>query len=823
MRYFKIFIFILIPISLIFVLDKGVAGLPPLGKLMDPVRGFMANAETSSSYTDVEIPAEEHHVSGTVYLDERLVPHIFAADDRSLYFIQGYVTAKYRLWQMDIQSRAAGGRLSEIFGERFIPYDLEQRRMGMVYSAEKAVELWKKDTVMYANILAYTEGINAFIDPLLEEGYEAYPIEFKLLDYKPEEWTPLNSALLLQYMSSTLTGFDDDLEYSNLRKLLTPEEFAALFPDRPEGIDPIIPSEKVYNFTVNDADSVTQDARTGYFKKVLEIFESQHDHTQIGSNNWAVDSSRSKSGHPILANDPHLQLNLPSLWFEIQLQTPATNCYGVSLPGAPAIVIGFNENISWGVTNAGIDVRDWYTIEYKDDTKSAYKYGKTWKKTEQRIETIDVRNADPIIDTVIYTHYGPIVYEDEEITAGTKQDPHKVQRIDLAMKWAALEPGEQIKTFFYLNRAKNYNDYRQAIAYFNCPAQNFVFASHNGDIAITQQGKFAVKKKEQGRFVLNGSDPADDYTDFIPFDRNPSILNPMRGFCSSANQHPTDATYPYYYTGFDFEFYRNRIINRSLDAMHDATIESMEKLQQNNYNLHASEALPLMLDKLTYNVGTPDSTAYTVKTALSEWNFMNDADMLAPTYFQMWWDTLYAMMWDEMEDSVIAYVRPNKYNTVKAMHAFPNDQRLFDMISTPDQKETLDELINLSYGIMIHLVDSIASEDKNLLQWYRHKRTNIMHISQIPAFSKMSVHNGGYQSIVNATSETHGPSWRMIVEMSNPVKAVGVYPGGQSGNPGSKYYDNFVDDWAAGRYYELHLYQSEEEAKEQAQFTMRFN
>ncbi len=823
MRYLKVFLFIGIPLALIFLLDTGIAGLPPLGKLMDPVRGFMANAESDEAFTDVEIPIEKHPVSGTVYFDDRLVPHIFAQDDQSLYFMQGYVTAKYRLWQMDIQSRAASGRLSEIFGERFLSYDLEQRRMGMVYAAERAVELWKADSAVFSCLEAYAEGVNAFIDEVQEDGYEDLPVEFKLLNYEPQDWTILNSALLLQYMSSTLTGYDDDMEYSNLRKLLSPEDFATLFPDRPAGVDPIIPTEKKYDFQVATNDTLQQAIRSGYFRKVLEIFETEHGRNQVGSNNWAIDSSRSKSGKPILANDPHLQLNLPSLWFEIQLQTPNTNCYGVSLPGAPAIVIGFNDHIAWGVTNAGIDVRDWYTIEFQDDTRSAYKFGKTWMPVEKRIETINIRDGAPVVDTVLFTQFGPVVYSDEMVNKDESATPAKAQRVNLAMRWSALEPGEQIKTFYLLNRATDYNDYRHAISYFNCPAQNFVFAAQDGDIAITQQGKIPLKKKEQGRFILNGSDPEDYYSGVIPFEHNPYILNPERGFVSSANQHGTDETYPYYYTGFDFEYYRNRVINQSLSKTQNATIEDMQHLQQNNFNLHASEALPTLLKHLPEPCRKDNGSACEIFQSLSKWDFLNTADATAPTYFQVWWDTLYQMMWDEMRDSVIAYVQPNNYNTVHALQVWPVDHKLYDQLNTADKQETLDFLVAESFRIMVHIADSLAAKDKDLLSWYKHKNTEIMHLSQIPAFSKTQVYTGGYRNIVNATSERHGPSWRMIVELTEPVQAVGVYPGGQSGNPGSKYYDNFITSWADGKYYTLQMFKTEAEAQQTAIFTIRFN
>lgn len=820
MRYFKLSICIIVPIVAIYFLNKGFGTLPPLGKLMDPVHGFMANAETPNELTSSELDFSKYNVSGSVYFDDRLVPHVFGDDDYSMYFIQGYVTAKFRLWQMDIQTRAAAGRLSEIFGEKFIPYDLEQRRKGMIFAAEQAMEAMSHDEIMLNTLNAYTAGINAFIGEENSMDYAAYPIEFKLLNYKPELWTPIKTALMLKYMASTLTGFDDDIEMTNLNKLLGETDFNALFPDYSDGIDPIIPSEKVYDFKLDSIPSQQSDLQAHYFNKVVDLFESQHEKNQVGSNNWALAGSKTESGKPILCNDPHLQLNLPSLWYEIQLNSPTSNAYGASLPGAPAIVIGFNENIAWGVTNAQVDVRDWYTIEFKDGDKSSYKYGDEWLPTDKRIETIAVRGKSDVIDTVIYTHYGPIVYE-EAVLNNNKKTPETANRVGMAMRWMAHEKSEEAKTFYLLNRAKNYDDYRAAISTFSCPAQNFIFACSDGDIAITQQGRFPIKYKGEGKQVLNGSNPKDDYKSYIPFEQNPTIKNPTRGFCASANQHPTDNTYPYYYTSFDFEFYRNRVINSTLSDINQATAADMQALQQNNFNLPAKEALAVMLPKtnLLENVsGSGDD----IFKALQNWDYVNSAAAITPTYYQIWWDTLYNLIWDEMISDEIAYTKPNIYYTVKAMQDFPNDHKLFDIVATTDKKETLTDLLNITFDIMVEIVDSITVNNKQLLTWYEHKQTNIMHISQIPAFSRLVVNNGGYRNIVNATSATHGPSWRMIVELTTPVQGFGIYPGGQSGNPGSKYFDISVDDWANGKYYPLHLFNTPKEAEASALFTIIF-
>ncbi|MBC8048025.1 MAG: penicillin acylase family protein [Fimbriimonadaceae bacterium] len=836
------FLFCIVPvIILIWLFNNSIGSLPPLGKILDPVHGFMANAETEKDFIDQNFNVSYYHeskvnpatislhINGKIYFDERLVPHIFADDDWSLYFLQGYVHAKYRLWQMETQTRAAGGRLSEVLGKDLLQYDREKRRMGMVVAAENALKELEKDPGAYNCVAAYTQGINEYISRELN-NYSSLPVEFKLLDYKPEAWTELKTMLLLKYMANTLTGYDDDVEYTNLLKKLGRKDFDILFPDRPEGIDPIIPSEKKYDFVPVINDTVQHLSEQAYYETMPG---KRNTNNGIGSNNWAVAPSKTKNGFPILSNDPHLQLNLPSLWFEIQLHTPTQNVYGASLPGAPGVVIGFNDSISWGLTNGGRDVRDWYAIQFKDDTRNEYAYNNTWKKTEKKMEVIKIKGKEDFIDTVLWTHHGPMVY--------TNFDTTKRSWNNLAMRWAAIDPSSDFKAFYLLNRAKNYDDYRNALQYYDCPTQNFVFACTNGDIAIIQQGKHAIKYHEEGRFILDGSNKQNDWQQYIPWQQNPFILNPERGFVSSANQHPTDSTYPYYYTGSDFEFFRNRRINDLLSAMQNITVDSLKRIQQDNFNFIASEALPVMFEHLqTTNpiileMKNSDSfkkkedlepKAFLTKNIYKElygWSYMNNAEIITPTYFQIWYDVLYDSLWDELNDKDIALIKPDDYNHIHAIKNLPGDYAYFDLQSTPDKKETLADIINLAFEITVQKIDSIQKTNPENLKWYLFKHTNIVHLSQLPAFSRANIQNGGYRHIINATSGRNGPSWRMIVEMSSPVNAYGVYPGGQSGNPGSKYFDNFIDDWAAGNYYALHLFSSEEEAKKNTLFSFSFN
>ncbi len=836
------FLLALIPtVALIIILNTQLGSIPPLGKFLDPVRGFMANAETEEAYTDQHFNffTESHsnpatdYISGNVYMDERLVPHIFAPDDQSLYFIEGFIHAKYRLWQMETQTLAAAGRLSEILGPDLLDFDRQQRRIGMVAGAENALHELKNDPVSQGCIQAYSDGVNAYIHSLGND-YASFPLEYKLLNYQPEDWTILKTMLLMKYMANTLTGFDSDVEYTNLIKKLGRKDFDLLFPDRPAGIDPIIPSEKVYDYVPEHIDTAKEYFDSTFYMS-MENKKTEND--GIGSNNWAVAPTKTKNGNAILCNDPHLQLNLPSLWYEIQLNSPTQNVYGASLPGAPGVVIGFNDSISWGVTNGGRDVRDWYKITWRLGKREEYRYGNAWLKIEKRVEVIKIKGEKDFIDTVLWTIHGPMVYTDFGENKGDWEN--------LAMRWAAIDSSNDFKTFYLLNHAHNFDEYRNALSYFACPTQNFVFAAVSGDIAITQQGKHAIKWPEQGRFILDGKDPAAEWQKYIPSAQNPFIKNPQRGFVSSANQHPTDASYPYYYTGFDFEFYRNRRINDRLSEMNDITVEDLQKLQQDNFNYTANEVLDFILLQLRprpyiplrqnltcldcFPVEFPLDTAphtepeFKILSELANWDYLNTADALAPTYFQIWWDTLYNLLWDEFDNPDTAFVKPDNYYTILAMKNLPDDFKYFDIMDTSKKKEGLKDVINLSYDAAMKIILQMQSDDPQSLKWYLYKHTSILHIAQIPALSDLNIETGGYRNIVNASSERNGPSWRMVVEMSDPVNAYGVYPGGQSGNPGSKHYDDFVSDWAAGKYYKLNFYKDESAAKKEADFSIIFN
>lgn len=801
---------LLITIALIILLDTKKVLPAPLGKLLSPQEGLWQNAESANNdfSEDLRFPQLKGKVE--VFMDERLVPHIFAEYDEDASFVQGFIHAKFRLWQMEFQTHAAAGRVSEIVGDIAINYDRTQRRMGMVYAAENALQEMERDPAIKATCDAYTAGINAYIETLTEA---TLPVEYKLLGYTPEKWNNLKIALFYKAMTKDLAGYDADFEYTNAFKLLGEEKFRILYPEVQDSLSPIIPKGTL--FTASAATPtlpITADSLYFHHTDSVWFTEDFKPNPLNGSNNWAVSGSRTKSGKPILANDPHLGISLPSIWFEMQVNTPEYNSYGVSFPGIPGIIIGFNDHIAFGFTNSGRDVKDYYEIQFKDRSKSQYWFDKKWKDSRLKIEHISVKGKPEILDTVAYTVFGPVMYDE------SFKDKLKQNRA-YALRWVGHDPSNAMRMWYDLNRAKDYDGYLNAIKHFNAPGQNMLFASKNGDIALWQQGAFPLRWKYQGDFVMPGSDSTYMWKGFIPQEDNPHVLNPEQGFISSANQRPVDSTYPYFIPG-SYDLYRGIIINRRLGAMTDVTPDDMKALQNNNYNVFAEIARPLFLKYINRSKLDDDEKRYL--QILQDWNLNNDIEEKGPTVFNFWVDSLRQYVFtDELKKNNLPFNLPQRYTLIEALLK----DSLFSFVDNVNtlEKETIDDAFTLS--LKIASVELKKLEQAGKLDWGKYKNTTLYHIlktSMMP-FAREGLPIGGGVNVINATTHDHGPSWRMIVQLSTPTEAYAVYPGGQSGNPGSRFYDNFVDTWAAGKYFRLWVMKKTEKSDKRIKWKINFS
>lgn len=789
MKAFKVILSLVITVFLVYALNRswtgvpGIDSLPAIGKFLDPFHGFWANAEANPSIPEtLNIEGLKDEVK--VVYDSALIPHIYASNEEDLFFTQGYITASFRLWQMETQIRSGAGRLSEVLGPRLLERDRSQRRLGMVYAAGNAIKEMESDPVLLGVLTSYTAGINAFIATLNADNL---PMEYKLLDYKPEPWTNFNSAMLLKNMAQTLNLGEKDKEMTAALAMLGKPTLDLLWPDNESPGDPIVDKPNSWKFPLVKFDTIPLAVPDG----IAGMGVADDEGKNVGSNNWAISGSKTISGAPILCNDPHLNLSLPSLWFAIHLNAPGVNVMGSSLPGAPGVIIGFNDSVAWGVTNAQRDLVDFYKIRFKDNSMNEYQSDGSWKKSRKVIEKFDVKGQAPFYDTVTYTHHGPVIYDPSFHAEG-------VENL-LAFRWMSHDPSNELGTFYELSKAKNHADYMKALEHFKCPAQNFVFASVSGDIAMRVQGKYPVRRKDEGKFVLDGTKTSQEWQAYIPMDQNVMDKNPARGFVSSANQYPVDATYPYYVTGSSYEAYRNRRINQVLTSITQGTVRDMMDLQLDTYNLKAAESLPYFLSNLdSASLTGPEKKAWEI---LKSWDYHNNIESQGASYYEAWWDALTPLAWDEFgqEDNFIDF--PTTFNTIRLLKEQPT-LPFFDIKSTPET-ETARELLRKSFKLGVDDIEKWKTEKGKEPAWADFKGTIIRHLMQLDPLS-VRVQHGGNHDIVNATSRTHGPSWRMIVSLEKSgVKAWGVYPGGQSGNTGSRFYSNMIPVWAKGEYIPL--------------------
>lgn len=780
------------------LLNIRIGKIPPIAKFLDPFQGFWQNAEAKPIQLPAILTMPGLSDAVSVYFDEHLIPHIQAKNERDLYFVQGYVTAFHRLWQMEFQTHATAGRLSEIVGPVAIKHDRLQRRKGMVYAAKNALDKIQQDSVTNQIVTAYTEGVNAYIKTL---NYKRLPVEYKVLAYTPEEWTPLKTTLLTVQMADYLTGYEQSLQHTHAFHVLGEKKYTFLYPDHDPAHEPIIPKNTLWHFKPVGPKPIPTDTKPLPDKpKIIPDKPNPVQDATIadktpplpinGSNNWAVSGKKTVNGQPYLANDPHLDLRLPAVWYGIHLQSPTVNVAGASLPGAPGVAIGFNDSIAWGVTNAAWTVRDWYAVDFKDSTKTEYYYDNLLLKTQFVVETIKVRNAEPIYDTVIYTHLGPIVYDD------TFTDPKYAK--NLAMKWAGHHPGNEILAFYLLNRSKNLQDFDQALQHHYVPAQNFAFASVQNDIAIQVAGNLPVRCKTQSKSIVNGNTLMNEWQGYIPQPHCPKIINPRQGYVSSANERATDRNYPYYYTQFYEENYRNRRINQVLSQLTKIDDKAMIRLQNDNYNLAAQENMPVLIKYLdTTQFNAAEQQAY---QTLLDWNFFNDVDQVAPSIFKAWQESISSALWAFLHDYQFAIYKPNFYHTMRILKGQANSPHL-----QLGSYHNLQSLITDSFKKAVQTLQGWQVTHNKLYKWGDYNSIDIPHLAQIKPFGLSGLRVGGGEGIINANERSHGVSLRLLVALDKTPRAWFIYPGGQTGNPGNPHYAKFVEDWCAGKYINLSL------------------
>lgn len=715
-----------------------------------------------------------------VWRDQSGVPHIVAETERDLYIAQGFVTAQDRMFQMDLSRRQASGQLSEVVGAIAIDRDKFFRTFSLRRAAEASWDVYSAESKQVLEW--YAEGVNNYIRQA--KASNRLPIEFTILGYEPTEWTPIDSLSIGKFMAYDLGGkWEGQVFRYHMLQQLPAETAESLFPTYPEDGATIIQAIKEHPIDLSG------------LVKVAVLPDPFN-----GSNNWVVSGEKSASGKPMLANDPHLGINLPSIWYETHLHAGDLNVSGVIFAGVPGIILGHNEQIAWGVTNLGPDVQDLYIEKRNPNNSVEFEYMGKWEPAEVFVEEIKVKGESSVIYKVLVTRHGPIISEFAE---------DDQQETALAMKWTALEPTTELEAVQRFAKARNWDEFKHALEFFHAPAQNFVFASVDGTIAYRANGKIPIRKNGNGLLPVPGWTDEYEWEGFVPWDELPTVVNPKEGYIATANNKVVGDQYPYHITDSWAQPYRQTRIQQLLESKEVLSIEDLQKLQFDFHNLQAEEHLAGLIATVEQDTSLRDIDKETLKL-LKDWNKENDPTLAAPLAFELWMlrfdDVLFR---PEVSPEMMGFF--DSKGIVKDELIRKGLQGKADPLI--DGKGGFENLAVQAFKLAVDHAASLQGQKPSKWQWGKYHQVQFAHTlgSQKPLnllFNAKPVAIGGGRVTVgamgwnNTTGKvTHGAPWRTVVDLDTPMIAYSVVGPGQSGHVLSQWYKDQIDDWTTGKYH----------------------
>nr|MDO8108791.1 penicillin acylase family protein [Candidatus Sigynarchaeota archaeon] len=861
---------------LIIVLTVPLGGLPALGGLLNPIGGIW-NGARDAEYPTMTIVSGTGH-GGTVYRDALGIPHIFANTYNDLAFIMGYLQAVDRLFSMDCMRKLMAGRISEIMPDpAMIESDKFMRVMGLARSGR---ELWDKILVdapfdpelqvIIDGLEAYCAGVNKYIGEITPLRL---PFEYKYLGISPDAWTVYDVMTLIKYMTYSLAFDSYDIFMTMVKDATSLAVVNELRPMEPFDFETVVIPD-FFNDTSGGTPkakgAANKDGPISFGKSGLEsIAGYMHDlESLIGlfsrtdkicsrdtivracSNNWVVNGSLSYSGYPIMCNDPHMPLMLPPIWWEFQFSniTDSGDCvYGVSFPGTPVAQIGHTTSISWGATVTSYDVTDYYYEQF-NAAGTKYLFNKTeWRDVESVTEIIKVKGQPDIPLTIKFTRHNWTAQDDFRcpiITDSSIFGSLFSGFANISMKWAghALDYGI-MKGFLRLNKARNINDYMDAMRVYNAPGQNFIFADISGNIALYPKSNYPVRNAtgmlKDGRFIMNGSSGEDEWTGYIPFEWIPHKINPSQQYLASNNQRTVNTTeYTRYYLQNVFEnSYRARRINQLLKNESTSnklnstniTIEKMMAFQTDYYDVAAESFVPFLLDAFNamHDEGVPNTGATELLnisiTALDAWNrssgrWIMDKALVAPTIFDTWLGHyLLATIGDEFEaagmsSTMIAAAGDTLVDFLENLTRHDQNSHWFDDVSTTSNTENATTTMLAALNETIGELMSISGNNFTNWTWSNFHVLDVEYLlGAIPAFNipRRGISGSGRTLNIGVGEPVQaGPSMRFIADLAR-IANISLYSGyltvmgGQSGNPASSHYTDNFQIWINNEYHQI--------------------
>lgn len=743
---------------------------------------------------ELQMPGLHHPVK--IYRDTYGVPHIFAQDEHDALFAQGFVHAQDRLWQMDLARRAGEGRLSEILGTQTIKFDKMLKTVGFKQIAE---QLEKHISPVSKEILrSYADGVNACIR--LQKG--KYPVEFDMLNYEPEEWKPVHSLMVARLMAWELNiSWQVDVVLGELVARLGEEKAKEVFPTYPENgpviVDHALDEKKIS--AVKHFAALHQEFR--------EFFGTTGTH--VGSNAWAVSPGKSASGSAMLANDPHLGLSLPAKWYEIHLSGGALNTAGVSLPGAPLVIIGHNSTVAWGFTNVMADDADFYLEQTDSLGADQYLYKGEWRDMEVVHDTIYVKDSAYVPIVLKKSLHGPAVNEIYPLEEFASSD-------FITMKWTGYEMSDELLGIYLVNLSHDWESFLRGVREFTVPGQNFVYADAKGNIGYKPGVRLPKRVHNNPTLPVPGWTGEYEWQGFIPFEDLPSSYNPPEGFIATANNKTTNSV-SYHIANLWEPPSRIQRIRELLQSKNDFDPSDFKRLQNDYVSHFAKDLTPYILS--AYNGGThADARLETVLNYFRNWNFTFAKDDVPTAIFEVFFNHLIENIYhDEMDDDLFQqYIFLANVPYRVTMKLLSDTSSVwFDDISTP-AVETRDEIVRSSLTDAMLDLSRRFGDDIKEWRWGRlhtltlkHPFGNIKVLESIfnigpieMGGSGTTVNNGEYR-FTSPYEMTLGPSMRTIVDFADLNNALSVIPSGQSGQPLHGHYADQTPMWKNGEYHPM--------------------
>ena len=775
-----------------------------------------------------------------VYRDHMGIPHIYASSEHDLFFAQGYVHAQDRFWQMDTWRHIGSGTLSEMFGAGQVETDTFLRTLGWRVTAEAEWEAMGPES--RATLQSYTDGVNAY---LKDHDGTAASLEYAVLgllspDYRIQPWTPVNSLTWGKAMAWDLrANMDEEIARAILLKTLTPDQVNELYPpypsDHPVIVNKIGEDTGTASLPAQPLQAALPEISYGSVSHNIALLDGVLGPLGdgIGSNSWAVSGSLTATGKPLLANDPHLGIQMPSIWYQVDMHCmPKTEACsldiaGFSFAGVPGVIIGHNDRIAWGFTNVGPDVMDLFIEKVNPDNSNQYEVNGKWVDFETRKETIQVVGKDPVEITVRLTRHGPVI-SDAFYTLKEQGDPKDKEFIPfsqrsgvelpekfvISLAWTALKPSSPFEAIWGFDRASNWEDFRKAAANFHVPPQNLLYADVDGNIGYQMPGDIPIRASGDGRLPVPGWTDEFAWTGFIPFEDLPYTFNPAESYIATANNQVPPRDYGHLITtDWDYGFRAQRIVDLITSAPGKIDIAYIQKMQFDTFDANGPVFVPLIL-------ALPADPALEPATSLlKDWDFQASADSRAAAVFNAF---IRAVENNTFTDELPTDFRPDggsRWNQILRTIAADPQNPWWDNVSTEGEVETRDDILKKSVLDGLAELKKSYGADSSKWTWgemhaatFRNQTLGESGIGLIEGlFNRGPFPVGGGEAIINATGwsiqdgyETNWlPSMRMIVDLGDLNNSVTVHTTGQSGHAFSPHYDDMAPLWATGEYYPM--------------------